>query len=121
MIRGLTDPELTEQYYFGSRIRSDWQVGDTYSYRNPDDSILLDGSIVALEPGTRIVMTFRPVWAYGDQPPVSEVVYELEAASPSVTQLTLTHRGLPAEDPVSDGIRAGWVQILTGLKTVVEK
>jgi uncharacterized protein YndB with AHSA1/START domain len=32
--KSLTDPELTQQYYFNTRVESDWQLESTIHYRD---------------------------------------------------------------------------------------
>src|SRR6266496_2985094 len=46
--QALTDPSLTEQYFFGTRVESDWGNGAPIRYRNAEGGVDADGEI--LEP-----------------------------------------------------------------------
>ena len=66
--RALTDPDLTEQYLEGSRIRSTWRVGDPITYLAPDRvTPLLEGKLLEVVPNRRLVfecrLLFDPVFA----------------------------------------------------------
>ena len=41
--KALTDPELTEKYYFGTRVESDWAPGGPIRYRNAQGGVDLEG------------------------------------------------------------------------------
>jgi uncharacterized protein YndB with AHSA1/START domain/DNA-binding transcriptional ArsR family regulator len=117
--QALTDPELTAQYYFGTRIDSDFQSGSPYVYRNADGSPMLDGAIVESDPPRRLVMTFRPLWV-GDDPPVSRVTWEITPHE-SQSKLALVHEGIDLDSDLGRGVQDGWTQIMSALKTVLER
>jgi len=117
----LTDGSITAQYYFGTAVQSSWKPGDEYTYQYPDnDGVMIKGTIVEIDPPKRLVQTFVPNWlenAESIKP--STVVWEIEPLG-DVCKLTLTHHDLdPATTPVT-GIKMGWGQILSGLKTLLE-
>jgi uncharacterized protein YndB with AHSA1/START domain len=116
--RALTDGAQTQQYYFGTRIESDWQKGSPYRYRTPT-GVLLDGEVVEIDPPRKLVTTFMPHWLEHDLP-LTRVTFEIEQDGP-VCKLTLTHDDLPSLDhPVVVGMIDGWSRILSGLKTLLE-
>src|SRR5919202_949788 len=61
--QALTDPELTRQYYFNTRVESDWTPGSPIRYRNPQGGVDLEGEVLEVDPPRRLVTTFRPAWA----------------------------------------------------------
>ena len=63
--RAITDGDETVRYYFGTRVASDWTAGASLSYAYPDGSIAADGTVLEVEPGRRIVMSFHPRWDPG--------------------------------------------------------
>ena len=92
--RHITDPEMTQHYYFGTRIESDFMPGSPYVYRSPDGSPMLDGTIVESDPPRRLVMTFRPRWTgEGENAPVSRVTWEITPHEDQ-SKLALIHEGL---------------------------
>ena len=118
--QALTDGEITRQYYFGSRVESNWKAGESYCYRNSDGSKLLDGEIVEIDPPRRLVMTFRPLWQGEEESSrLSTVTWEIEPIGPTC-KLTATHEGLVPDNTLTHGIIEGWGQILSGLKTWLE-
>jgi len=117
--QALTDGALSKQYYFNTSVESTWQPGADYRYLNGDGSTLLSGEVVEAEPPTRLVTTFLPVWNEdAAKGPSSKVTYEIVALGP-VCKLTLTHEDLEVHH-MDEGIREGWAQILSGLKTLLE-
>src|SRR3954454_22805690 len=45
--RALTDGDETAQYYYGTRVRSDWQPGSPIFYDYPDGTVAADGEILS--------------------------------------------------------------------------
>src|SRR5262245_47423800 len=56
----LTDPELTQQYWSGTRIESDWKVGSKVIYRR-EGKITDEHTILEVVPFRRLSHTFHPV------------------------------------------------------------
>ncbi len=116
--QALTDPELTPQYYFGTRIESDFRPGSPYVYRSPDGSPMLEGTIVESDPPRRLVMTFRPLWT-GEGTPESRVTWEITPHE-NQSKLALIHEGLDLNSDLGRGVQDGWTQIISAMKTVLE-
>jgi uncharacterized protein YndB with AHSA1/START domain/DNA-binding transcriptional ArsR family regulator len=118
--RAITDPDLTQQYYFGTRVESEFTPGAPYVYRCADGGSVLVGEILQSEPPHRLVMTFRPGWTgEGDAAPVSQVTWEI-APHEAQSKLTLIHEGLGTESELRIGVRDGWTQIISAMKTLLE-
>lgn len=118
--RAITDPDLTQRYYFGTRVESDWAKDSPIRYRNAQGGIDLDGEILEIEPGRRLTTTFRPTWSpevEGSAP--STVSWEIEPAGDGV-RLRLTHSGFDWSTPGAEMIDGGWRQTVAGLKDTVE-
>ncbi|MEM9011828.1 MAG: metalloregulator ArsR/SmtB family transcription factor [Pseudomonadota bacterium] len=114
--QALTDPEDTSNYYFGSAVRSDWAKGTPIEYILPDETVMLSGEIIAVEPEKRLVTTFVPHWNDGGPNRTSRVTYEIEQIG-DLCKLVLTHEGITEAD---GGVREGWSKILAGLKSLIE-
>ena len=116
--RSLTDPELTRQYYFDTRVESDWTPGSGVAYRNAQGGVDLEGEVIEFDPPRRLVTTFKPAWAPAvEGAPPSTVAWEVEPAGEG-SRLTLTHRG--ADPEMAEMLDGSWRQALAGLKGVLE-
>jgi uncharacterized protein YndB with AHSA1/START domain/DNA-binding transcriptional ArsR family regulator len=58
----ITNPDLTEQYFYGTRVHSEWTVGSEMTYAYPDGSLASTGEILAIDPPKRIEFTFHALW-----------------------------------------------------------
>jgi uncharacterized protein YndB with AHSA1/START domain/DNA-binding transcriptional ArsR family regulator len=118
--RAITDGNETVQYYYGTRVRSDWKVGSPISYDNADGTVAADGEVLSIDPPTRLEMTFLARWdpeAEAEGP--IRHIWELEP-SDGATKLTVTTRGLKRGSAQSEGFGTGIIYIVSGLKTFVE-
>ncbi len=118
--QGLTDPAFTRQYYFGTSVRSDWQVGAPFTYTQDDGTVVIEGTILEIDPPWRLVTTFSAKWdeATAEDPP-SRVTYLLEAMG-QVTKLTITHDGFGAATTTFQQVGGGVPLIASSLKTLLE-
>jgi uncharacterized protein YndB with AHSA1/START domain/DNA-binding transcriptional ArsR family regulator len=118
--QAITNGDDTVQYYYGTRVNSDWQIGSRVSYDNPDGSVAADGEVLVCEPPSRLETTFHARWS-----PEAEAegairhVWELSAAD-GATKLTVTTRGLKKGSAQAEGFGEGMIFIVSGLKTYVE-
>jgi uncharacterized protein YndB with AHSA1/START domain/DNA-binding transcriptional ArsR family regulator len=110
----LTKPELTEQYYYGTRVQSDLRQGGAFRYLSGDGSTMLDGEVIEIEPLKKIVSTFIPSWAENSQP--TRVTFAIEPLG-EVVKFTITHHDY---EKANAGIDTGWPVVVAGLKTLLE-
>ena len=117
LFRALTDRELTRRYYIlGSAVASDWRVGSPYTYPYPNGEPMIEGRVLEIDPPRRLVVSFHPLFTEGEAG-TSRVTHEIEPMG-DVCRLTLIHDDL--HGPGIDGIRTGWNQILSSLKSLLE-
>lgn len=120
--RAITDPAITPAYYYGFEAHYDLTPGAPYEYRVAGNPVIT-GVLREVEPASKLGMTFTGAWTEEvAQLPDSVVTYELGETAmnvPGLTQLTLTHEGLPDTATARD-VERGWVLILSGLKTLLE-
>jgi len=116
----LTSPTMTRQFFHGTAIEGDFEVGGTLSYMKTGDdgtnSAALVGKVLEFDPPNRLVLTFE-FPSQTDAP--SQVSYDLEPAG-EVVKLTVTHDGFEGETETYRMVRQGWPPILSGLKTLLE-
>lgn len=115
----LTKPELTQRYWFDTRIESDWNVGSKVLYRR-EDTITDEHVVLEVVPGILLRHTFHPVFSdeYQAEPP-SRVTFSL-AEDGGVVRLTTVHDEFPPGSRVFSACSVGWPMILSGLKTLLE-
>ncbi len=116
--RAITDGDETVQYYYGTRVRSDWGVGSRIRYDYPDGTVAADGEVFAADPPRRLELTFHARWdpEIEAEGPIRQV-WEIEPGE-GATKLTVTQVGLTARQAEEFG--GGMVFIVSGLKSVAE-
>ena len=118
--QALVDGDMTVQYFYGTRVRSDWDTGAKIIYDNPDGSIAADGEVVAIDAPNRLEMTFHARWdpEIEAEGPVREVW--LVEETNGVTSLTVELHDIAAESKTAVDFMSGFPYIFSGLKTLVE-
>src|SRR5262245_11942566 len=91
--RALTESEFTVQYYYQSTVESDFKPGSPITYKIQGEPAI-KGEVLECDPPNRLVITMNAVWdkQVAADPP-SRMAFELEAAGPGVTKLTVVHDG----------------------------
>jgi uncharacterized protein YndB with AHSA1/START domain len=117
--QAITDPAMTQIYYFGSMIESDLQVGSPIQYKQADGRVDIDGEVLEADPPHKLVHSFTSQWEGNDDPP-STVTWEITPMGSETCLLSVTHGGFPSENMTYNSVKDGWMIILSGLKTLVE-
>jgi uncharacterized protein YndB with AHSA1/START domain len=116
--RALTDPDVTQEYWGGTRLESDWTPGSELRYVR-DGELTDRNQVLEAERPARLVHTFNPLQApYAGEPP-SRVAITLEQSG-EVTRLTLEHDEFLPGSRVQLACSQGWPAILSSLKTLLE-
>ncbi len=119
----ITDPAYTRRYFHRTAVESSFEPGTGIRYVMADGEVAVEGQVQAVEPGRRLVMTWRALYdpEIAAEPP-SRVEWVLAPAGEGgeITRVTLRHLDLGRSPRTSDGVRVGWVEVLEGLKTLVE-
>jgi len=132
--QALTDPAFTDRYWGGGPT-SAWDVGSPVRWQVRSGGAFEDLGQVVLEcdPYRRLSYSWHNYqWAWASlfgwtedvfaelvQEKISKVTFELEPVG-SVVKLTVIHDGFQGETEMLKGIRQGWPQILSNLKTLLE-
>jgi uncharacterized protein YndB with AHSA1/START domain len=80
---------------------------------------VIDGEVLEVVPPTRFVHTFA--FSKGVNEPHQRVSWDLEAAGPSLTRVTVTHENLDTAPKTAKSVAGVWPDILGRIKRVVEK
>ena len=58
----ITNPEKTVQYFYGTAVESDWEVGAPMNYSYPDGTVASEGHIISIDPPKRMEFMFHALW-----------------------------------------------------------
>lgn len=119
----ITDPEYTRRYFHRTAVTSSFEEGAPIRYVMADGSDAVEGTVVEVEPPHRLVITWHALYdaALAEEPP-SRVEWTLREADEegSLTRVTLRHGGLGLSPGTWENVRLGWVEVLDGMKTLLE-
>jgi uncharacterized protein YndB with AHSA1/START domain len=119
---GITKPEFTSRYFYGSVVDSTYEPGSPYAGWAADLSRqYVEGEVLEADRPRRLVTTWRALYdPETAAEPYSRVTWELQPAGEHVTKLTVVHDELEASPKTAANVAGGWSYILSGLKTVLE-
>ena len=117
--QALTDPKLTEQFWFGYRLSSDWKVGSHYRVDQDGVPPFDKGIILECDPPKRLSYTWHPQHQDVLNEPHSRVTFELVPFESQV-QLTVIHDEFETDSKVFERISGGWPRVLSSLKSLLE-
>lgn len=119
---GITKPEFTARYFYGSVIDSSYEPGAPYAGWAEDRSVqYVDGEVLEADRPRKLVTTWRALYdPETAAEPHSRVTWEIEPAGEHVTKLTVIHDELEAAPKTAANVAGGWSFVLSGLKTLLE-
>ncbi|HZK55320.1 MAG TPA: SRPBCC domain-containing protein [Desulfosporosinus sp.] len=112
----LTNPEVTQKFWFGRSVISDWKVGSVVSVVAPEGIVEAKGEVVEFQANKRLSYTWQSSKDAIEE--ISTVVFELQEMGP-LTKLTIL-QDIDADKASFQQAAAGWTFILCGLKTFLE-
>ena len=119
----ITTPEFTSRYFHGSLVDSTFEPGAPYNSWSPDRSQLwVDGVVEEADPPRKLVHTWRALYnpETADEEP-SRVTWEIEPGDGGVSKLLVVHDRLEGAPKTAASVSgAGWMHVLSGLKTLLE-
>ena len=115
----ITRPEWTARYFHGARITV---VPDHYDSRGPNGEVWGDAAVTEFDPPRRLVHGWRsmydPELAAEEE---SRVTWEIEPQESGVCLLTVVHDRLEGAPLTATSVSgAGWMGVLSALKTLLE-
>jgi uncharacterized protein YndB with AHSA1/START domain len=114
----LTDPNITERYWGGTRIESDWKVGSKVIYRR-NGEVMDEHDLLTCEPPRQFSHTFHPLFGEFRNELPSKVTFEI-APGGEVTRLTMTHDGFQEGSAVYRACSGAWPMLMSSLKSLLE-
>lgn len=115
----ITKPEFTERYFHGAR---NTVTPDHYSSRGPNDEVWGDADVFDFDPPRKLSHGWRSL--YSEELAAEEesrVTWEIEQGDDGVCLLTVVHDRLEGAPRTAANVSgAGWMGVLSGLKTFLE-
>ena len=115
----LTNPDISEKYWFGYRVQADGKTGGRMTAHNPKGTLAHDDPILESDPPRRLVYAWKPL--YKDMPDErpSRVTFELTPLKGQV-RLTVIHDEFDEGSRIFEMIGKGWPAVLSSLKSYLE-
>ena len=121
--KGLTDPAMVKQYFFGTNLKSDLKVGSPITFSGEwEGKTYEDGGIILdIEPPRSLKYTYWSSMSGTEDKPenYANITYEL-AETEGQTTLTIIQDGVKSQEALEHS-EQNWQSVLGGLKTLVEK
>jgi len=115
----LTNSEFSKRYWFGTEVRSDWNVGSSFALVT-DGKTSDTGEILEADRPRRLSYTFKhELFEEMRNEPATKVVFTLEPYG-NIVKLTVTHEGFMEGSKLLGAVSNGWPAILSGLKSLLE-
>ncbi len=116
----IVDGDVTRQYFYGTRVDSDWEPGSPVRYTSSDGSVVAEGEVIRFDPPHRLELTFLALWnpdltALG---PVRQA-WVLEKVN-ETTKVSVEYYDIAESDPRLIDFAIGIPLIVAGMKTVIE-
>lgn len=119
----LTRPELVEQYFFGTKLVTDWQVGSPIFFRGEWEGKAYEdkGTVLAFDAPKSLKYNYWSSW--GELPDVPEnyanITYAVHEEG-GMTIVTVTQDNIENEEKRAHS-EQNWQMVLGGMKDMLEK
>lgn len=116
----ITNPDKTVQYFYGTLVDSDWEVGSSMDYFYPDGRQASTGHIISIDAPKRMEFTFHALWDEDlkAEGPAREVWALAEVNG--MVELTVELYDVAEDSKTLDDFSNGFPYIISGLKSLVE-
>jgi uncharacterized protein YndB with AHSA1/START domain len=115
----ITKPEFTARYFYGARIEN---TAERHRALSLDGDVWGDSPTFEYDPPHRLVHEWQSLYdpeLAAEEP--SRVSWEIEPQDGGYCKLTVVHDRLEAAPKTAESVSgAGWMMVLSGLKTLLE-
>jgi uncharacterized protein YndB with AHSA1/START domain len=119
---GLTDPATVKQYFFGTNLKSDWQIGGPITFSGEwEGNKYEDGGIILdIDAPKLLKYTYWSSMSGTEDRPenYNNITYELSESN-GVTTLVITQDGVKSQE-AADHSEQNWTTVFDGLKKIIE-
>ncbi len=117
--RAIVDGSFSAMYFFGTAFTSSLEPGAPFTYAFPGGAPAVDGTILEIEPGRRLVTTWVVHYDPSCAGETSRVRWSVEPRGPN-TKLTVEHDLAGAPNTARNVKNDGWSFALSSLKSLLE-
>ncbi|RZJ71698.1 SRPBCC domain-containing protein [Flavobacterium sp.] len=119
--KGVTDPELIKEYFFGTTMETSWEKGAPVFWRGVWDGKAYEekGEVLDIDRGNSVSVSYLTSGLEDKPENYAVVTYEIETLDEEFTKLTITQEGFQDQKACDDS-RENWKVVLDGLRKVVE-
>jgi len=121
--KGLTDPELVKQYFFGTTLKSDWKEGSPITFSGEWEGKAYEdkGTILEIIPGEYLKYSYWSSMSGTEDKPgnYANVSYRVTEKD-GVTSLEVIQDGIK-DDASKEHSEKNWQMVFGGLKKILEE
>jgi uncharacterized protein YndB with AHSA1/START domain len=117
--QALTDPAMTEKYWFGFRVDASGKVGELMTALSPSGQEAHRDPIIESDPPRRLSYAWKPLFKGMPDERPSRVTFELTPFK-SQTRLTMVHDDFEEGSKILQMISGGWPAVLSSMKSFIE-
>jgi len=116
----IINPDKTVQYFYGTLVDSDWEVGSSMNYYYPDGRQASEGQILSIDAPKRMEITFHALWdeELKAEGPAREVWALVEVNG--MVELSVELYDVSEDSKTLEDFSQGFPYIISGLKSLVE-
>ncbi|MFA6082990.1 SRPBCC family protein [Mucilaginibacter sp.] len=121
--KGVTDPELVKQYFFGTNLKSDWKVGSPITFSGEWDGKSYEdkGTILEITPGEYVKYSYWSSMGGTEDKPenYANISYRVTEKDGKTT-LEITQDGIK-DEATKEHSEQNWQMVFGGLKKILEE
>lgn len=116
----IVDGDKTSQYFYGTRVESEWTVGSSMNYYDSAGEMVSKGEVLAIDAPKRLEFTFAPLWDPAlIEEGASRQVWSIAEIN-GMSELTIELFDVIEGGAIYDDFVNGFPYIVSGLKSLVE-
>ncbi|MDH3189887.1 MAG: SRPBCC domain-containing protein [Acidimicrobiia bacterium] len=116
----IVDGEKTAQYFYGTRVESDWTVGSSMNYYDGNGNMVSKGEVLAIDPPKRLEFTFAALWDPALVEEGSSRQVWAIAEINGMSELTIELFDVAEGGAIYEDFTNGFPYIVSGLKSLLE-
>lgn len=118
--QAIIDGDKTVQYFYGTRVESDWEPGSPMNYYDSNGGLVSEGEIISIDAPKRIEFTFQALWdpELIEEGPAREV-WAIRDVN-GMAELTIELYDVTVGDKTYEDFVGGFPYIVSGMKSLLE-
>jgi uncharacterized protein YndB with AHSA1/START domain len=121
--KGLTDPKIVKQYFFGTDVKSDWKKGSPIIWSGEWEGKTYEdhGEILEITPGKYVKYSYWSTMSGTEDKPenYANISYDLSELN-GVTTLTIIQDNIK-DEAAKEHSEQNWESVFGGLRKIIEK